>query len=59
MLGYGPYPTGGKVCGSRFVYLTGYGALLELALVNWAFAKVGGGGYTCPSLSQLNFSPSV
>lgn len=34
---------GAKVSGSRFYYLTGVGALLELALVNAAIAQAGGG----------------
>jgi seryl-tRNA synthetase len=32
-LGMFDFETGGKVCGSRFVYLTGAGAMLELALI--------------------------
>lgn len=44
-LGMFDFETGGKVCGSRFVYLTGVGALLELALINWAFAKVVAKGF--------------
>ena len=40
-LGMFDFETGGKVCGSRFVYLTGAGAMLELALISWAMAKVG------------------
>ena len=39
-LGMFDFETGSKVSGSRFVYLTGVGAMLELALINWAFAKV-------------------
>jgi seryl-tRNA synthetase len=37
---------GAKVSGSRFYYLTGVGALLELALVNHAIALAGGNGFT-------------
>ncbi len=37
---------GAKVSGSRFYYLTGVGALLELALVNHAIAMAGGNGFT-------------
>ena len=44
-LGMCDYETGGKVCGSRFVYLTGAGAMLELALINWAMAKVVSKGF--------------
>ena len=44
-LGMFDFETGGKVCGSRFVYLTGAGALLELALINWAMAKVVSKGF--------------
>jgi seryl-tRNA synthetase len=39
------FETGGKVCGSRFVYLTGAGAMLELALINWAMQKVVAKGF--------------
>ncbi|UGQ15212.1 serine--tRNA ligase [Yinghuangia sp. ASG 101] len=35
-----------KVSGSRFYYLTGIGALLELALVNMAMAQAGAAGFT-------------
>lgn len=44
-LGMFDFETGGKVCGSRFVYLTGVGAMLELALINWAMAKVVSKGF--------------
>ena len=37
---------GAKVSGSRFYYLTGVGALLELALVNHAIALAGANGFT-------------
>ena len=37
---------GAKVSGSRFYYLTGNGALLELALVNHAIALATGNGFT-------------
>ena len=37
---------GAKVSGSRFYYLTGNGALLELALVNHAIALACGNGFT-------------
>jgi seryl-tRNA synthetase len=37
---------GAKVSGSRFYYLTGIGALLELALVNHAIALATGNGFT-------------
>ena len=37
---------GAKVSGSRFYYLTGVGALLELALVNHAIAMATGNGFT-------------
>ncbi|MFJ4920570.1 serine--tRNA ligase [Streptomyces sp. NPDC088725] len=36
---------GAKVSGSRFYYLTGVGALLELALVNAAIAQAGAAGF--------------
>jgi seryl-tRNA synthetase len=37
---------GAKVSGSRFYYLTGVGALLELALVNLAIAQATANGFT-------------
>jgi seryl-tRNA synthetase len=37
---------GAKVSGSRFYYLTGVGALLELALINHAVALATGNGFT-------------
>lgn len=37
---------GAKVSGSRFYYLTGIGALLELALINLAMAQATGNGFT-------------
>ena len=37
---------GAKVSGSRFYYLTGIGALLELALINHAMALAGANGFT-------------
>ena len=37
---------GAKVSGSRFYYLTGIGALLELALVNLAMARATAAGFT-------------
>jgi len=37
---------GAKVSGSRFYYLTGVGALLELALINHAIALALGNGFT-------------
>ena len=45
-LGMFDFGTGSKVCGSRFVYLTGAGAMLELALINWAMQKVVSKGFT-------------
>ena len=44
-LGMFDFGTGSKVCGSRFVYLTGAGAMLELALINWAMQKVVSKGF--------------
>jgi len=38
-LGMFDFETASKVSGTRFVYLTGVGALLELALINWAMQK--------------------
>ncbi len=37
---------GAKVSGSRFAFLTGWGALLELALVNLAMGSAASGGFT-------------
>ena len=33
------FETASRVSGTRFVYLTGVGAMLELALINWAMQK--------------------
>ena len=46
MLGALDIERGAKVSGSRFYYLTGVGALLELALVNHAIALATGNGFT-------------
>eukprot|EP00967_Tisochrysis_lutea_P096507 scaffold141386_cov21-Tisochrysis_lutea.AAC.2 len=35
-----------EVTGQKFYYLRNAGALLELALVSWAMARVGAKGYT-------------
>ncbi|MFD7526162.1 MULTISPECIES: serine--tRNA ligase [unclassified Streptomyces] len=45
MLGAIDMERGAKVSGSRFYYLTGVGALLELALVNAAIAQAGEAGF--------------
>src|ERR1700712_2219279 len=37
---------GAKVSGARFYFLTGVGALMELALVNMAMARAGAEGFT-------------
>jgi len=47
---------GAKVSGSRFYYLTGVGALLELALVNAAVAQAGAAGFT-PMLTPALVKP--
>ncbi|MFJ5530407.1 serine--tRNA ligase [Streptomyces sp. NPDC093261] len=47
---------GAKVSGSRFYYLTGIGALLELALVNAAMAKAVEAGFT-PMLTPALVRP--
>ncbi|MCW7941915.1 seryl-tRNA synthetase [Streptomyces hygroscopicus] len=47
---------GAKVSGSRFYYLTGVGALLELALVNAAIAKAVAAGFT-PMLTPALVRP--
>ena len=46
LLGAFDLERGSKVSGSRFYYLTGVGALLELALVNHAIALACGNGFT-------------
>ena len=45
MLGAIDTERGGKVSGARFYYLTGVGALLELALVNFAIARAVAAGF--------------
>jgi seryl-tRNA synthetase len=47
---------GAKVSGSRFYYLTGVGALLELALVNAALARATEAGFT-PMLTPALVKP--
>ncbi|MGW1157603.1 serine--tRNA ligase [Streptomyces sp. NPDC002519] len=47
---------GAKVSGSRFYYLTGVGALLELALVNAAMARAAEAGFT-PMLTPALVRP--
>jgi len=49
---------GAKVSGSRFYYLTGVGALLELALVNAAIAQAGAAGFT-PVLTPNLVKPAA
>ncbi len=49
---------GAKVSGSRFYYLTGVGALLELALVNHAIALACGNGFT-PMIPPALVKPSA
>ncbi|WP_093712019.1 serine--tRNA ligase [Actinacidiphila alni] len=49
---------GAKVSGSRFYYLTGVGALLELALVNAAIAQATAAGFT-PVLTPTLVKPSA
>jgi seryl-tRNA synthetase len=49
---------GSKVSGSRFYYLTGIGALLELALVNHAIALACGNGFT-PMIPPSLVKPSA
>ncbi len=48
---------GAKVSGSRFYYLTGVGALLELALVNAAIAQATDAGFT-PMLTPALVKPA-
>ncbi|WFB08403.1 serine--tRNA ligase [Streptomyces sp. LX-29] len=49
---------GAKVSGSRFYYLTGVGALLELALVNAAMAQATAAGFT-PMLTPALVKPKA
>ncbi|MFF3563909.1 serine--tRNA ligase [Streptomyces sp. NPDC002574] len=49
---------GAKVSGSRFYYLTGVGALLELALVNAAIAQATAAGFT-PVLTPTLVKPEA
>jgi seryl-tRNA synthetase len=49
---------GAKVSGSRFYYLTGIGALLELALVNAAVAQAAAAGFT-PMLTPALVKPQA
>ncbi|NLU76273.1 serine--tRNA ligase [Streptomyces sp. HNM0575] len=49
---------GAKVSGSRFYYLTGVGALLELALVNAAIARATEAGFT-PMLTPALVKPQA
>lgn len=49
---------GAKVSGSRFYYLTGVGALLELALVNAAIAQATAAGFT-PMLTPALVRPQA
>jgi seryl-tRNA synthetase len=49
---------GAKVSGSRFYYLTGVGALLELALVNAAVAQATAAGFT-PVLTPTLVKPEA
>ncbi|WP_328466465.1 serine--tRNA ligase [Streptomyces sp. NBC_00448] len=49
---------GAKVSGSRFYYLTGIGALLELALVNAAIAQATAAGFT-PMLTPNLVRPAA
>jgi seryl-tRNA synthetase len=58
LLGAIDMPRGTKVSGSRFYFLTGQGALLELALVNLAMAKAVEWGFT-PILPPALVKPSA
>ncbi|NLU69632.1 serine--tRNA ligase [Streptomyces sp. HNM0574] len=49
---------GAKVSGSRFYYLTGVGALLELALVNASIARATAAGFT-PMLTPALVKPQA
>jgi seryl-tRNA synthetase len=41
------------VSGSKFYYLRGAAALLELALINWAYSRVGARGFTMLATPDL------
>jgi seryl-tRNA synthetase len=58
MLGAIDVERGAKVSGSRFYYLTGVGALLELALVNAALAQATEAGFT-PMLTPALVKPAA
>ncbi|MEZ5184691.1 MAG: serine--tRNA ligase [Candidatus Nanopelagicales bacterium] len=58
MLGAIDIARGAKVSGSRFYYLTGQGALLELALVNFAMAQAQRNGFT-PVIPPALVRPSA
>ncbi|WP_037911273.1 serine--tRNA ligase [Actinacidiphila yeochonensis] len=58
MLGAIDTERGAKVSGSRFYYLTGIGALLELALVNAAIAQATAAGFT-PMLTPNLVRPAA
>jgi len=58
LLGAIDMPRGAKVSGARFYFLTGQGALLELALVNLAMAKAVEWGFT-PILPPALVKPSA
>ncbi|HKX68951.1 MAG TPA: serine--tRNA ligase [Intrasporangium sp.] len=49
---------GAKVGGARFYYLTGVGALLELALLNLAMAQATGAGFT-PMITPTMARPEI
>ena len=58
LLGAIDMPRGAKVSGARFYFLTGQGAMLELALVNLAMAKATEWGFT-PILPPALVKPSA
>ena len=58
LLGAIDMPRGAKVSGARFYFLTGQGAMLELALINLAMAKAMEWGFT-PILPPALVKPSA
>ncbi|MFT4225831.1 serine--tRNA ligase [Micropruina sp.] len=58
LLGAIDMPRGAKVSGARFYFLTGQGAMLELALINLALAKAMEWGFT-PILPPALVKPSA
>lgn len=52
-LGVLDFEAAAEVSGSKFYYLKGAAALLELALVNWAYSRVGSKGFNMLATPDL------